>query len=112
MVILSICYYNVLLWYPYYFELIGYNTYSSFFSIVIPISLAFGGMLFENILKKVPHQINKFMIGSIFFYFLSNVFLIIVHRSDEKNDNVIAYFIIVSIGNLGMAGPFNRVFLR
>jgi len=112
MVILSLCYFNVLLWYPYYFELIGYHTYSSFFSIVIPISNTLGGMLFEYILKKVPHLKNKFVIGSIFLYFLSNAFLILVHKSDEQNDNVMTYFIIVIIGNLGLAGPFNRVLLR
>jgi len=112
MVILSLCYFNVLLWYPYYFELIGYHTHSSLFSIVIPISNTIGGMLFEYILKKITRNKNKFVIGSIFLYFLSNIFLILVHRSDEQNDNVMTYFIIVIIGNLGLAGPFNRVLLR
>ena len=56
-------YYNILLWYPYYFTFIGYGAYATHLSVITPL-LAFAGCLaFESLIKLCPRYSHWFISG-------------------------------------------------
>ena len=48
---ISAYYYNLFLWFPFYFTFIHYEEYASYLSIILPIAYVVGNILFQNLTK-------------------------------------------------------------
>ena len=58
-------YYNMLLWFPFYFTFIHYGQYASYLSIIAPICLVIGSIFFQNLAKLCPTFTH--WVGSLFY---------------------------------------------
>ena len=89
-------YFNILFWAPYYFSKIGYGFESSLISFIVPITMAIGSIIFEQ-LSKFCDSTMKFLIGGFYFIiFLINLSFMFMGAEKE--------LIPVYMGLLGLVG--------
>lgn len=114
-VAIALCYYNILLWFPYYFSFIGFQDYASYLSIICPISIFFGGIFFESLMKlcaRFDKHVTTFL---ILIFIFTNYCIILIHRNEtegNRNQTVFLYFMSIVLGTLALSGPYNRLFIK
>lgn len=73
-------FYNVLLWYPFYFSLISYEQYAFAISVIFSINIVAGTFAFEALLDKCPSSSNRLIIGSFAVFVFLQGCLLLVNR--------------------------------
>ena len=66
-------YFNLLFWIPYYFSKIGYGFESSVISLMFPITMALGSIIFEQISRLCDSTMNFIVGGFYIIIFLINL---------------------------------------
>ena len=108
MVIIGAYYYNLLLWFPFYFTFIHYGQYASYLSLIVPICLAVGSISFQNLIGLCPsftHWVSSLL------YLLAVIIhwaLLEVNKADGHTA-VGLYFILVVAGSFIIGGPFAEI---
>lgn len=78
--LLEALFYNGFMWYPYYFVLIGYETYATYLTCTISLSVVVGSLTFENLMKCSGIKPDKFMILTMIVMVAFQVALVVVNR--------------------------------
>ena len=105
---LAAFYYNLLLWFPFYFNLIDYGRYASYLSIIFPICLVLGNVFFQNFIKLCPTFTH--WTSSVFHTLtvIINLALFLVNKADE-NASVELYFCLIIASSFIMGGPYTQI---
>ena len=108
MVIIGAYYYNLLLWFPFYFTFIHYGQYASYLSLIVPICLAVGSISFQNLIGLCPsftHWVSSLL------YLLAAIAhraLLEVNKADGQTA-VGLYFMLVVTGSFIVEGPYAEI---
>ena len=58
--LIAALYYNILLWFPYYFTVAGYEEYAAYFSMLGSAPIFVGTLFMEHVLNLCPKQRHWF----------------------------------------------------
>ena len=107
---LETLFYNGLLWFPYYFTVIGYEGYSSYFTSGYVVATCLGTLSFESIIKWSGIDANKFMILIISLMTLVQFTLMGVGFVGEDTDStILVYFFLCPFLGFIISGPWTRI---
>ncbi len=104
--LVTIMYYNILMWFPYFFIKYGFNFQASIISIMYPTFALFSVGLYEYVLRK-RKICEKYLVSWMhLFNFLFYVAMLFM----GKNMSDAKYFIIlVALSGLTQGGAFSEV---
>ena len=100
-------YYSILMWYPYYFNLISYGGFSSTITIIYCITFPIGSIVFEQLLKKYQNLKNHITIGSLFILFLLQAAFFLINKLSPA-ENIDVYLIMSGFSGFVLGGPLSR----
>ena len=106
--LLNAYYYNLLLWFPFYFTFIHYDQYATYLSILSPICSVIGSYFYQHLIGLCPtftHWITTLfcLLATIIHFILTEV-----NRADESG-SVGLYFILITVVSLIIAGPLTEI---
>lgn len=107
--LLSALYYNILLWFPFYFADIGYEEEAIYLSVLAPTLICVGSLSFECLTSSclpIKHWIITVFIavGMTCFF----VMLGVINQS-KSTQTIMVLFILVFGSNFMLSGPFNSM---
>ena len=108
---LTTYYYNLLLWFPFYFTFIHHGQYASYLSIISPICLVIGNAFFQNLIKLCPSFTHWV---SCLFYLMVVVIhwvLLEINKADEAG-SISLYFILIVAASFIVGGPYSEITLN
>ena len=105
----STFYHSILMWYPYYFNIISYASYSSTITIIYCATFPIGALISEQLFKKYSNFVNHICILSIFLIFLLQVTFFLINKINPEGD-ITLYLILSGFTGLLLGGPVSRLF--
>ena len=102
-------YYNILLWFPYYFTRIGYASHATNFSVISAFLMFFGCLVFESLIKFCPSYchwvISALLVGATVFQFQ----MIFLADEPSSAEGVQTFFLLILAESLCLSGPLNTI---
>ena len=86
-------YYNILMWYPYYFTVVSLNQYGAYITILFPFCYLIGQFLFESLIGYCSSYTNQIMIILLGLLVVDHFCLLSVSYLEQSTGIVIFYFI-------------------
>ena len=104
-------YYNILLWYPYYFTEIGYASYTIHLSVITPLLCFFGCLAFESLIKLCSNYSHWFISALLMVSTFSQFQMIWLVGEPNSSSTVSSFFWWIFVYSLCLSGPLNTVYM-
>ena len=109
---LLVClYYNILLWFPYYFTSLGYASYATYLSVIATLLVFFGCLGFESLIKFCPNYSHWFISTLLLITALCQFKMIELADEPNSSSTISYFFLLIFISSLCFSGPINAVFM-
>ena len=101
--------YNFLMWFPYYFEKMGFEFSLTFISSCFYLMFIPGAIMFEQIMAAIPSERCQRHINC-FFLFLSLTLTMSLSFVEAKEENTALYILILCLIGLTQSGPSGQTY--
>ena len=109
---LLICFYfNILLWFPYYFTSLGYASYATNLSVIAPLLVFFGCLGFESLIKFCPNYSHWFISSLLLASTVCQFQMIDLADEPDASSAINHFFLLIFVSSLCFSGPINAVFM-
>ena len=107
----NVIFYTYLLWFPYFFSVLGYENYANNIVLTVPLVAISCPIIFEILIKPFERHSNRILGFSLGLSTIAALGLVIVGYQPQTEEIVVYYFVLVILQGVFYEPPFCRVIM-
>lgn len=104
-------YYNMLIWFPYYFTEIDYASYATHLSVITPFLTFFGCLGFESLIKVCQSYSHWFISALLLVSTFCQFQLTWLAEEPNTPSTIKSFLLLIFVSSLCLSGPLNTIFM-